>query len=64
MNDSLLELLQIGGRKNYEFRLKIIEEKYNLLNLDDDNKIITVEIGDSESEDLPKIIEDLIEQLK
>ena len=64
MNDSLLELLQIGGKKNYEFRLKIIEEKYNLLNLDDDNKIITVEIGDSENEDLPKIIEDLIGQLK
>ena len=64
MNDSLLELLQIGGKKNYEFHLKVTEEKVNLLTLDNENKIIDVTIGDPENKDLSIMITDIIEQLK
>ena len=64
MNDTLLELFQIGGKKNYEFHLKVTEEKINILTLDEENKVINVSIGDPESEDLSIIISDLIEQLK
>ena len=64
MNTSILELLQLGGKKNYEFHFKILEEKINLVNLDDENKIISVEIGDPDHEDLVKIIEDVKKQLQ
>lgn len=60
MNNTLLELMQIGSKKNYEFKLKIVEENHNLVSVDVDNKTIFVEIGLPESEDLPKIIEDAI----
>lgn len=60
MNNTLLELMQIGSKKNYEFKLKIVEEEHNLVNVDSDNKIIYVEIGLPESKDLPIIIEDAI----
>lgn len=64
MNDSLLELFQIGGKKNYEFHFKIVEEKKNTLDFDYENKIINVSIGDPENKDLPNQIEELIEKLK
>ena len=64
MNVKLLELFQIGGRKNYEFHYKITEEKVNILSVDNDNKIINVSIGDPEHEDLPKIVEDVIKELE
>ena len=64
MNNSLLELLQIGGKLNYEFHLKVIEEKDNIVTLDNENKVITVSIGSPEDEDLPIIIADVIEKLK
>ena len=64
MNVKLLELFQLGGRKNYEFHYKITEEKLNILSVDNDNKIISVSIGDPENEDLPKIVEDVINQLQ
>lgn len=64
MNTSLLELLQLGGKKNYEFHYKIREDKLNLLTVDNENKIVTVEIGDPEHEDLNGIIEDVKKQLQ
>ena len=56
MNNTLLELMQIGSEKNYEFQLKMIEEKQNSINVDTDNKIIRVEIGIPESEELTEMI--------
>ena len=64
MSNPILELLQIGTSKSYEFNFKIIDEKINILNLDYDNKIINVEIGDPNDEELPKMIEDLKEKLQ
>ena len=59
MNTTILELFQLGIKKNYEFHFNISEEKTNTITLDDDNKIITATIGDSEAKDLPKLIEDV-----
>ena len=59
MNTTILELFQLGIKKNYEFHFNVSEEKINTITLDDDNKIITATIGDSESKDLPKLIEDV-----
>ena len=64
MNDTLLELFQIGGRKNYQFHFKMVEEKENHLELDVDNKLIKVSIGDPENKELTNRIEELIEKLK
>ncbi len=64
MNNSLLELLQIGGKKNYEFHLKMTDDKENVLTLDGENRVINVSIGNPEDENLPNIIEDLIDKLK
>ena len=64
MNKSLLELFQLGGRKNYEFHLKITEDKTNVIALDNEKKIITANIGDTEDENLTNIIEDLKKQLQ
>jgi len=59
MNTTILELFQLGIKKNYEFHFNISEEKTNTITLDDNNKIITATIGDSEAKDLPKLIEDV-----
>jgi hypothetical protein len=59
MNTTILELFQLGIKKNYEFHFNVSEEKINTITLDDDNKIITATIGDSEAKDLPKLIEDV-----
>ena len=64
MNTKLLELFQIGGRKNYEFHYKIIDDKVNLLSVDKDNKIISVSIGDPENEDLSNIVSDVMKELE
>jgi hypothetical protein len=64
MNTSLLELFQIGSKKNYEFHYKITEDKENLITVDNENKIITARIGDPENEDLFEIIEDVKKQLQ
>lgn len=60
MDNTLLELMKIGCQKNYEFHLKIVEEKHNIVNVNQDIKIIDVELGIPESEDLPIIIKDAI----
>lgn len=64
MNDTLIELLQICSSKNFEFHFKMSDEKLNIFNLDYENKIMNVTIGDLESPDLPTVIEDIISQLK
>ena len=64
MNTSLLELMQLGVKMNYEFSFKIIEEKTNHLSINDEAKIIEVVIGDPDDEELPKLIENLKEKLK
>lgn len=64
MNNNLLQLFEMGGKKNYEFHYKITEEKHNILSVDNDNKIINVSIGDPDSKNLPSIIDDLLKQLK
>ena len=60
MNNKLLELFELGGKKNYEFHFRLIENGDNILSVDTDKKIIDVTIGDIESESLPKIIDDII----
>lgn len=64
MNTSLLELMQLGVKMNYEFSFKINEEKTNHLSIDNEAKVIEVIIGNPDDEDLPKLIEDLKEKLK
>jgi len=64
MNTSLLELLQLGVKLNYEFSFKINEEKSNHLSINDETKVIEVVIGDPEDKELPKLIENLKEKLK
>jgi hypothetical protein len=64
MHKSLLELFQLGGRKNYEFHFKIIEDKSNVISLDNENKIITANIGDPDDENLTGLIEDVKKQLQ
>ena len=54
----------MGGRKNYEFHYKIIDDKVNLLSVDKDNKIISVSIGDPENEDLSNIVSDVMKELE
>ena len=52
--------MQAGCEKNYEFRLKIVEENHNVVSVDSENKIISVEIGNPEHKDLSVIINDAI----
>jgi hypothetical protein len=64
MNDKLLLLLQEAGRKNYEFHYTMNEDEYNLITVNEDTKIVTVDIGLPESEDIPKIVDDALTILK
>ena len=59
MNTSILELFQLGIKKNYEFHFNITEDKTNNITLDNEAKIITATIGDSEAVDLPKMIDEI-----
>ena len=58
MNTPILELFQLGIKKNYEFHFNIIEDKTNLITINNEDKIITASIGDSDAVDLPKMIEE------
>ncbi len=58
MNTSILELFQLGIKKNYEFHFNITEDKTNVIKINNEDKIITASIGDLEAVDLPKIIEE------
>jgi hypothetical protein len=64
MNNKLLELFTLSGKKKYEFHYKIVDKKENTISVDNTNKIITAIIGDSESKDLPSIIDVIIKQLE
>ncbi len=48
----------MGIKKNYEFHFNITEDKTNVIKINNEDKIITASIGDSEAVDLPKIIEE------
>lgn len=63
MNKELLDLIQLGSEKNYEFHLKVVEVEHNVISVDTDNKVINVEIGLPESEDLPVIIKNAIKEV-
>ena len=58
MNTPILELFQLGIKKNYEFHFNIVEDKTNLITINNEDKIITASIGDSDAVDLPKMIEE------
>lgn len=58
MNTPILELFQLGIKKNYEFHFNITEDKTNLITINNEDKIITASIGDSDAVDLPKMIEE------
>ena len=64
METSLLELLQLGGQKNYEFHYKLVEEKVNSIVVDNESKTINVVIGDPENKDIKKLTSDAIKLLQ
>ena len=63
MNNTLLELMQIGSEKNYELHLKIVEEQHNIISVNSDDKIIDIEIGLPEHKDLPTLINDAVKKV-
>ena len=64
MLNKLEELFQVGSKNDYEFHYKIIEKKENIFSLDKENKIIKVTIGDPEHEDLQKLLNNIIVEIK
>ena len=52
--------MQVSSSKGYQFRLKITEEKLNIINVDVEKLIVSLEIGDPEdvnlTEDINKAI--------
>lgn len=60
MENPLYELMIIGTQKKYEFNLKIVEEKHNIVDVNNETRTIYVELGLPESEDLSTIIQDAI----
>jgi len=64
MNDSLLELFEVGGKNNFEFTYKIKEGEENIISLDLENKKIYVSIGNIDDKKLEKSIRDLIVTIK
>ena len=57
MNTTLLELFNVAGKNDFEFSYKTGEGE-NVLNLDLDNKKLTLTIGDPEHKDLDLILRD------
>jgi hypothetical protein len=64
MTNKLEELFKISCKNNYQFQYNIINEKDNLFNLDEENKIVKITIGDPEHEDLIKLIDEIIIKIK
>ena len=64
MNKPLLELFELGGKNNFEFRYKNTETLENVATLDTDNRIITVSIGDPTDEVLDVVLNDLKSDLQ
>jgi hypothetical protein len=64
MNDSLLELFEVGGKNNFEFTYKIKEGEENIISLDLENKKIYVSIGNIDDKKLETSIRDLIVTIK
>jgi len=57
MNTTLLELFNVAGKNDFEFTYKTGEGE-NILNLDLDNKKLSLTIGDPEHKDLDLILRD------
>jgi hypothetical protein len=57
MNTTLLELFNVAGKNDFEFSYKTGEGE-NVLNLDLDNKKLSLTIGDPEHKDLDLILRD------
>jgi hypothetical protein len=57
MNTALLELFKVAGKNDFEFSYKTGEGE-NVLNLDLDNKKLSLTIGDPEHKDLDLILRD------
>ena len=57
MNTTLLELFNVAGKNDFEFNYKTGEGE-NVLNLDLDNKKLSLTIGDPEHKDLDLILRD------
>ena len=57
MNTTLLELFNVAGKNDFEFSYKTGEGE-NILNLDLDNKKLSLTIGDPEHKDLDLILRD------
>ena len=57
MNTTLLELFNVAGKNDFEFSYKTGEGE-NVLNLDLDNKKLSLIIGDPEHKDLDLILRD------
>ena len=64
MSDNLLELFKISYEKKYQLNVNLIDEKYNKIDFDRENKKIDIIIGDPESKNLPSFIEETINKLK
>jgi hypothetical protein len=59
MNTTLLELFNVAGKNDFEFSYKTGEGE-NVLNLDLDNKKLSLTIGDPEHKDLDLMLRDAI----
>jgi hypothetical protein len=57
MNTTLLELFNVAGKNDFEFSYKTGEGE-NVLNLDLDNKKLSLTIGDPEHKDLDLMLRD------
>ena len=64
MNKPLLELFELGGKNNFEFRYKTVESFENVATLDTDNRVITVTIGDPTDDELDVILTDVKNDLQ
>jgi hypothetical protein len=63
MTNTLLDLFETAGKNNFEFTYKTGEGE-NVLNLDLENKKVTLIIGDPEHKDLELTLRDAIMTIK
>lgn len=64
MNENLMQLMQAASKKNYEFHYFTNEDEYNLISVDNDEKIVYCDIGLPENEDMPVIIKEALTKLE
>lgn len=64
MTDKFNELLKLSSKQQYEFHLKVNNDKKNIFNIDKDKKTIEITIGDPENKNLNDNINELIKLLQ